>query len=88
MQLGYFLKTKKIKYCDFAKVVNCTTGRISQIINKYTTISNGVSLKLALNIQKATNNEVMPIDLLLSASLGSGEVGDNNDKEGGSPSNA
>lgn len=58
LKLKEWLLKNKIKMTEFAKQINCKKGNLSRIINGKIQ----PSFKVAIRIQKATNNEVQPID--------------------------
>lgn len=60
MILKDWLIEHKIKMTDLAKILNYSKGNLSRIVN----FKLKPSYQLAIKIQKITNNEVMPIDLI------------------------
>jgi plasmid maintenance system antidote protein VapI len=59
MRLKEYLIKNDIKMTHFAKTINYQKGNLSRILNG----SLSPSYSFAIRVQKATNNEVMPIDL-------------------------
>lgn len=57
-KLKEYLIKNKIKQINFAKQIGISKGMISLIVNGLA----NPSLKTSIKIQKATNNEVQPID--------------------------
>lgn len=57
-KLKKWLLKNKIKQNNFAETIGISKGMISLIVNNLAR----PSLKTSLRIQKATNNEVQPID--------------------------
>lgn len=64
MKLKNWLIKNKIKMTEFAKQINYGKGNLSRIISGQIK----PSLKLAVKIQQATNNEVQPIDFYMEES--------------------
>ncbi len=60
MILKDWLIKHKMKMTDLAKILNYSKGNLSRIVN----FKLRPSYVLAIKIQKATNNEVMPMDLI------------------------
>jgi transcriptional regulator with XRE-family HTH domain len=59
VKLKNYLTHNKIKLTDFARKINYSKGNVSNIVNGKIQ----PSFRIALLIQKVTNNEVMPLDL-------------------------
>ena len=63
-KLKEYLIKNKIKQIKFAKQIGISKGMISLIVNGLA----NPSLKTIIKIQKATNNEVQPIDFYMEES--------------------
>lgn len=59
MELGAYLKEKRVKQNEFARLVGTSQAAISQILNKKTRPDPNT----ALRIERATNGEVKARDL-------------------------
>lgn len=64
MDLSTFLRSQGLTQEDFAKRIGCRQATVSRILSG----KSMVSLHLALQIQKATDGQVMAEDLPISSS--------------------